>query len=189
MRTPLGLTGFPAPPSFAAPVEGQEHGGFAGQVGAEPDFVLVNGEVDGAAARLEQVFPRAAAAAVLLHGVGHGLLGETVLELKSGNGRPLTNKARSSLTAVVVAVAQLAGNGKAVLGVAGRRGVVARRGRSVEQRHRVLAAPDAVAQYVDDAAIAHLAIEAGEELASGGVVVVQGQGGRCCGLGCSEEGR
>lgn len=48
---------------------------------------------------------------------------------------------------------------------------------------------DAVAQHVYDAARSNFAFQAGQELAAGGVVVVQGQGGCGFRLGCREKRR
>ena len=47
---------------------------------------------------------------------------------------------------------------------------------------------DAVAEDVDGAAFGDLALEAGEELAAGGAVLVEAEGGGGVGLGREEEG-
>ena len=102
-----------------AAVEGQEPGGFALQVGAEADLVVVDGEVGEAAALGEEGLARVAVAAVLLDRVLDGLLGEAVFELEGGGGQAVDEEAEVERElAVVVAVAQLAGDGEAVVAVA-----------------------------------------------------------------------
>ena len=115
----MGLTGLPAAPSSLAFVEGQEDGGFARELGAEHGLVLVDREMDGASADVEQVLTRAAGLPVLLDGVADRLLGEVVLELEGGDGQAVDEKPQvEGALSLVVAVPQLAGDGETVLGVA-----------------------------------------------------------------------
>ncbi len=92
----------------------------------------------------------------------------------------------------VAAVGELAGDREAVLGVQ-RLGLgVARRGRAVEQVEMQRPVRDALAQHVDDAALADLAREAGEELEAVDVLGVVHVGHRQLlerfGLGGAQEG-
>ena len=70
-------------------VEGQEDRLQAGEFGTEPDPVLVDGHVGGAAPCPEQVLPGVAGRSVLLNRILHRLLGEAVLELEGQNGEPV----------------------------------------------------------------------------------------------------
>ena len=58
---------------------------------------------------------------------------------------------------------------------------------AVEEVEIVGAVLDAVAEDFDGAAFRNLALEAGEELAAGGAVFVEAEGGGCVGLGGVEE--
>ena len=58
---------------------------------------------------------------------------------------------------------------------------------AVEEVEIVGAVLDAVAEDFDGAAFGDLALEAGEELAAGGAVFVEAEGGGCVGLGGVEE--
>ena len=49
---------------------------------AEPHLLVIKGEVGDAPPQLEQQLTGVAVALVLLHGVGHGLLGQVVLQLE-----------------------------------------------------------------------------------------------------------
>ena len=54
-------------------------------MGAEPHLVVVDGEVDKAAAKLEELLPWVAVALVLLDRIIHRLLGQAVLQLEGGD--------------------------------------------------------------------------------------------------------
>lgn len=54
---------------------------------AETDLLVVEGEVNDAAAELEERLARVTVALVLLDGVVDGLLGERVLQLEGGDGQ------------------------------------------------------------------------------------------------------
>ena len=84
---PVGIDRVAGGAVVAAFVEGQEDGGFACKLGAEHGLVLVDCEMDGASADVEQVLTRTAGLSVLLDGVAHRLLGEVVLELEGGDGQ------------------------------------------------------------------------------------------------------
>ncbi len=80
--------------------------------------MIVDGEVGEAAALGEEGFARVAVAAVLLDGVLDGLFGEAVFEFEGGGGQAVDEEAEVERElAVVVAVAQLAGDGEAVVAV------------------------------------------------------------------------
>ena len=124
--------------------------------------------MDGASADVEQVLTGTAGLPVLLDGVARGLLGEIVLELEGGDGKPVDEQRQVEGTLfLVVAVPQLAGDGETVLGVAFCGGGVPWRGRTVEEVNVVLVVADASAEDVNDAAAADFALQAGEELATG----------------------
>ena len=172
-----------------AAVEGQEPGCLAGEAGAEPDLAFVHGEVGDAAARLEQLLARVAVALVLLDGVVDRLLGEAVLQLEGEDRQAVDEQPDvEGALGLVAAVAQLPGDGEAVLAealpglrVAGRRG-------AVEQVEVVRPVADAAAQHVDGAALADLPLQPGEEATAGGAGFGQGEGLGCLGLGGAQEG-
>ncbi len=185
---PSGLGGLPAP-SFQPWLKGRNQEALPLQVGAEAHLVVVHGEVDHAAAELEELLARVAVALVLLDGVVDGLLGEAVLQLEGGDGQAVDEEAQVERElGLVAAVAQLAGDAEAVGGVALAGLRVARRGRAVEEVEVVRAVLDAVAQHVDDAALGDLALQAGQELAPRRAVLVEGERVGGVGLRRPQEG-
>ena len=170
-------------------VEGQEPRGLALEVRAHPHLVVVHREVHHAAAELEQLLARVAVALVLLDRVLDRLLGQAVLQLEGGDGQAVDEEAQVERELrLVAAVAQLAGDAEAVRGVALRGLGVARRRRAVEQVELVRPVLDAVAQHVDDAALADLALQAGQELAPRRAVLVEVERLGRLGLGGLQEG-
>ena len=162
-------------------VEGQEDGFGAGELGAEPDLVLVHGHVGGAAARPEQVFPGIPVLPVLLNRILHRLLGEVVLEFEGQDGEAVDEQHQVQGEARGLrAVMDLPGHGEAVQGVEGCGLLVAWAGGAVEEADAVGTVVDALPEDVDDAAAADLPVEALEELSAGVVVLVQLEG--LCGL-------
>ena len=152
-----------------APVEGQEPRGLAPEVGAEADLALVHGEVGDAAAQLEQLLPRVAVALVLLDGVVDRLLGEAVLQLEGEDRQAVDEQPDVERPlGLVAAVAQLAGDGEAVLPEALLRLRVVGRRSAVEQVEVVGPVPDAVAQHVDGPPLADLPLEPGQKPPSRG---------------------
>ena len=113
-------------------VEGEEPGGLALQLRTHANLLVVHGEVDGAAAKLEDQLARVAVAPVLLHGIVDSLLGEGVLELEGGDGQTVDEDGQvERKLRLGAAAAQLAGDAEAVggkallgLGVAGRQRAV-----------------------------------------------------------------
>ena len=96
-------------------VERQEPRRLALQLGAEPHLGVVHGEVDHAAAELEQQLARVAVALVLLDGVLDGLLGQAVLQLERGDRQAVDEQRRGRVRGgLVAAVAKLAGDAEAV---------------------------------------------------------------------------
>ena len=172
-----------------APVEGQEPGRLAPEVGAEARLGLVHGEVGNAAAELEQLLARVSVPPVLLDRVVHGLLGQVVLELE-GDDRQAVDEERDVQRPLrlVAAVAELPGDGEAVLRKAFPRLLVAGRRRPVEEVHIVRAVPDAVAQDLDGAPLRNLALKPRQELAACRTVLVQRQGRGRLRLGTAQEG-
>ena len=124
-------------------------------------FAIVHREVHHTAPESKQWFARITVAAVLLHRVLHRLLGEAVLQLERGNGQTVDEQSQIERAAcLVVAVGELARDREAVLGVQRLRLGITLRGRTEEEIEvtggMVL---DALAQYVDDAALADLGRE------------------------------
>ena len=83
---------------------------------AELDLVVVDGEVDEAAAKLEKPFPRVAVAFVLLDRVVDRLLGQAVLQLKRGDRQAVDKQANvERKLGLFVAVAELSRHAEAIL--------------------------------------------------------------------------
>ena len=142
-----------------AAVEREEPRVAAGQVRAETRLVLVDRKVGHAPPELEEPLAGTAILAVLADSVVHGLFREAVLQLE-GEDRQTVDEERDVQRALglVAAVAQLPSHGEAVLveTLAGR--LVALRGTAVEQLEVVWAVADPVAQHVDGAPLADLAL-------------------------------
>jgi len=146
------------------------------QAGAEAHLVVVHGEVDQAAAELEELLPRVAVALVLLHRVGHGLLGQAVLQLEGGHRQAVDEKGQvEGQRRLVVAVAELPGDAEPVLPVQLHGLGIAGRGRAEEEVQVERPVLHAVAQHVDDAASGDLPLQPGQELPAGGAVVAEVQ--------------
>ena len=145
--------------------------------------------MDGVASWPEQVFPRATGLPVLLHGVGHRLLHEAVLQLHGGDGQNVYEQSQiDGKLPNGLAVAELEGHRKAVLPMALLGQGVSLRGRTVEQGDFVGAVADALAEHVDDAARAYLALEPVEEAVAGRAVGIGRQGRRRFRLRRLQEG-
>ena len=147
-------------------IEGQEPRCLALEVRAETHLVLVDREVRNASAELEQLLARIAVLAVLPHSIVHGLLRQVVLQLQGEDRQSVDEEPNVERPlGLVAAVAELAGDGEAVL-LEPLPGLhVPRRGRAVEQVHLMGPVPDSVAQHVDRAALGNLSLEPREELA------------------------
>ena len=99
-------------------VEGQEPRAFALQVRAEAHLVIIDREVDDAAAELKEPLAWLPVALVLLHRIGHGLFGQAVLQLEGGDGQAVDEEAQVEGQGVLIAaVAQLPGDAEAVMRV------------------------------------------------------------------------
>ena len=95
-------------------------------MGTHPHLAVIDGEVDHAAPELEQALAGIAVALVLLDGVGDRLLGQAVLELERRDRQAVDEQPEvEGELRLVAAVAELAGDAEAVLGVPLRRGRVA----------------------------------------------------------------
>ena len=174
-------------------VEGQEPGGFALQFGAKVDFEVIDGEVDGAAAKGEEGFAVVAVLFVLLDGVADVLFGEIVFEFEGGEREAVEEQAEVEFAArLVLAVGELAGDGEAVERVQGLGFGVALGGGAEEEAEVEGAVVDAEAQDVNDAAAGDFRGEAGEEFEATDVLRVGGIGEgefvEGVGLGGEEEG-
>ena len=124
--------------------------------------------MDGAASWPEQVFPRATGLPVLLHGVGHRLPHEAILQLHGGDGQNVYEQSQiDGKLPNGLAVAELEGHRKAVLPMALLGQGVPLRGRTVEQGNFVGAVVNALSEYVDDDAVSYIALEAVEEAVAG----------------------
>ena len=149
-------------------VEGQEPRVPAAEVRAHAHLLVVHGEVDEAAAELEEQLARVAVTTVLLDGVVDGLLGEAVLQLERGDREPVDEEAEVEGTrGVVGAVAELPGDAEDVAGVLLGGAGVARRGRAVEQVDVRGQVGHAAAEDVHHATLRDLALEPGEEPVAG----------------------
>ena len=134
----------------AALVERQEPRGLALQLRAEAHLLVVHGEVDHAAAELEEQLAWVAVALVLLDGILDRLLGQAVLQLEGGDRQAVDEQPEvERQLRLVAAVAELPGDAEAVGCVALLRGDVARGRRAVEEVEIVWSVLDAVAQHVD----------------------------------------
>src|ERR1035437_2395786 len=113
---------------------------------------------------------------ILLDGVGDGLLGKAILQLEGGNRQAVDEEGEvEGELRLVAAVSELAGDAEAVLGVPLRRDRVAWRWGAVEEVELVGSVLHAVAEHVDHAALADLALQAVEELAPRRTVLVEVQ--------------
>ena len=126
---------------------------------------------------------------VLQDGVVEGLLREAVLKLEGEDGESVDEEPDvQRALSIAPAVAELAGDAELVLPEASLGGLVLGGGLAVEEVEFVGAVLDAVAEDGDGAVFGDLALEAGEELAAGGAVFVEAEGGGGGGLGGVEEG-
>ena len=172
---PFGFGGLPAP-SFQPWLKGRNHDALSIKVRAELHRVVVHREVRHAAAELEELLAGVAVTLVLLHGVLDRLLGETVLQLERGNRQAVDEQPEIERPlGLVAAVAELARDGKAVMGVAFSGGGVAGRRRAVEEFNMMWPVLDPLAEHVDDAALADLALEARKELPACWAIVFEAQ--------------
>ena len=103
-------------------VERQEPRALALQVRAEPHLVVVHGEMDDAAAELEQHLARVAVALVLLDRILDRLLGQAVLQLEGGDRQAVDEEPEiERALGLVAAVAELPRDAEAVLRECARR--------------------------------------------------------------------
>ena len=124
-----------------------------------------------ATAALEELLARAAVLPVLPHRVGHRLLREVVLELEGEDGETVDEEPEVERPPrLVPAVAKLAGDGEPVRREALLRLRVFGRRRAVEEVEGVGAVLDPVAEHLNGAPLRDLALQPGEEAASGGAV-------------------
>ena len=182
------MGGLPAP-RFQPRLKGRNQRSLPLQVGAEMDFVLVDREMRHAAPELEERLAGVAVPLVLPDGVVEGLLGEAVLELECEDGEAVDEEPDvQRALGVAAAVAELTGDAELVLPEAPLGRLVLGGRRPVEEVEIVGAVLDAVPEDFDRAAFGDLALETGEELAAGGAVFVEAEGGGGVGLGGVEKG-
>ena len=177
-------------PSAVLPtsVERQEPGALALEMGTELHLVVVHGEVRHAPAEREQRLARVSVALVLLDGVLDGLFGQAVLQLERGDRQAVDEERKvQGALGLGEAVAELPRDRETVLAVALSGEGIAGRRRAVEEIDLVLPVLEAPAEEVDGAALADLALQAGEELAAGGAILLKPQPLVGVGLGFPQE--
>ena len=129
-----------------------------------------------AASEFEELLSRVAIALVLLHGVLDRLLGEAVLQLERGNRQAIDEQTEVKCAlSLITAVAELACNREAVLGVAFSGGRVPERRRAIEEFDVIWPILAPLAEHVDDSTPADLALEPGQELPTSWAIVFQVQ--------------
>ena len=155
---------------------------------AEAHLVIIHREVHDAAAELKEPLAWLPVALVLLHGIGHGLLGQAVLQLEGGDGQAVDEEAQVEGQGVpIAAVAQLPGDAETVLRITLAGDCIAGRGRPVKEVELVRPVLDAVAQHVDHPALADLPLQPRQELAPRRAILGQVQRGGRLGLGDLQE--
>ena len=158
-------------------------------MGAEPHLVVVDGEVDKAAANLEELLPWVAVALVLLDRIIHRLLRQAVLQLEGGDWQAVDEQAQvQGKLGLVSAVVELPRHAEAVLPVLHPGLLVPRRRCAVHEVDLVRPVPDALAEHVDGPALRDLSLQPGQELAPRWAVFVEVQRLGGVGLGGVEEG-
>lgn len=171
-------------------VKGQKPGGFTLEVSTHAHFVIIDGEMNDTAPELEELFARVTVAFVLFDGIGDGLLGEAVFELKGGNRQAVDEETQvESELGFIAAVAQLAGDGKAVGGETLDGFGVAGGGGAVKEIDLVRPVHEAVAQDMDDAMLADFTLKTGEEFMADRGLFEETEGFDQFGLGGLDEER
>ena len=152
--------------------------------------MIVDGEVDQAAAQFEELLPGVAVPLVLLDGILHRLLRQAVLQFEGGDGQAVDEQANvQGKLCVVVAVSELPGHAEAVLPVQGRRLRVPRRRRAIHQVYLVRTVLHALPQHVDGPALGDLPLQPSQELAPGRAILSEAQRRGSDRLSGVEEGR
>ena len=150
--------------------------------------MIIHREVHDAAAELKEPLAWLPVTLVLLHRIGHGLLGQAVLQLEGGDGQAVDEEAQVEGQGVpIAAVAQLPGDAEAVLRITLAGDCIAGRGRPVKEVELVRPVLDAVAQHVDRPALADLPLQPRQELAPRRAILGQVQRGGRLGLGDLQE--
>ena len=128
-----------------AQVEGQEPGGVPLQRCAKAHLLVVHGKMDHTAPKLEEQLPRIPVPLVLGYGIVDGLFGQPVFQFKGGNGQAIEEDAEvQGQPGLVLAVAQLAGDGEEIGGKTFYSQGIAGRGSAVKEGDtvgRVMADP------------------------------------------------
>ena len=158
-------------------------------MGAEPHLVVVDGEVDKTAAKLEELLTGVSVALVLLDGIIHRLFRQAVLQLEGGDWQAVDEQAQvQGKLGLVPAVVELPSHAEPVLPVLDLGLLVTRRRCAVHEVDLVRPVLDALAEHVDGPALRDLSLQSSQELAPRRTVLAQVQ--RFCrvGLGGVEEG-
>ena len=136
--------------------------------------MFVQRDVRDAAAELKKLLPRVTVAHVLLNCVCDRLLGETVFQLKGRDRQAVDEEAKvESELRLIAAVTQLARDAEAIGSITFFCLFVARRRRTVEDVEMMRPMLDAIAQHVDGAALADLALQPRKKLASRRAVLAE----------------
>ena len=171
-------------------VEGQKPRRLAPQVRAEFHLVFINGKVDHAPAQLEERVVRVAVASILLNGVVHRLLGEVVLQLEGCNRQTVDEQSEvQRKSRLLPAITQLARDRKPICLMACPCRLVAGGWRAEEQIDVTRPVLDALAQDINDAALADLTPQTGQKLPAGRAIFSQGEPLDHLGLGIRHKCR
>ena len=158
------------------------------EMGTHPHLMVIHGEMDHAAAKLKEQFLGVAVALVLLNRIGHGLLGEFVLQLKGGHGQAVDENGQvERQQGFVAAVAELAGDAEDIGREPFRRLDIAGAGGAVKEIDSGWAVLDAAAQHLDNTPLGDLALQAVQELGSFRPFLVNIQLGKGFQLGGGKE--
>ena len=172
-------------------VEGQKPGRLAPQVRAEFHLVFIDGEVDHAPAQLEELLaPRITVASILLHRVVRCLLGEGVLQLEGCDRQTIDEQSEvQRKPRLLQAITQLARDREPIRLIACPCRLVAGGRRTEEQIDVTRPVFDALAQDINDAALADLTLQARQELPASRAVFGQGERFDHLGLGLRQKRR
>ena len=145
-------------------VERQKPRGLTLQLSAERGLRVIDCDVRHATPQLEQQLLWVACGLVLDDGVGQGLLGQRILQLKRQYRQTVDEDHQIQFVAGIVAVAHLPGDAKDVLAEGIRCGGIARRGQQLVEIDVYGPVAHALAQHVHHAALGDLALQPVQEL-------------------------
>src|SRR5262249_11327277 len=132
---PLRVRWIPRP-VVPALVEGKKPGFFALEMGAKSYFLIINGEMDKAAAKMEEQLVRITVQLVLSYRIIHRLFGKAILQLESCDRQTIDEESEvERQLSLVFAIAELSRDAKLVGGkqLDGLR--ITRRGCAIKEGH------------------------------------------------------